>query len=225
MSQIRSSPTRTARRPQPTWEVAHLFPAQGDWTEEEYLALDTNHLVELSNGVLEVLPMPTTSHQLVVGFLYRLLLDFTAIAGLGMVVMAPLPIRLWRGKIREPDVLFSLQEHSEQIREEFWSGADLVMEVVSGSGEDRRRDLVEKRREYARAGIAEYWIVDPREENITVLRLSAKRYIVHGIFGKGEMASSHLLTGFTVDVTETFSRKAPRAASKKARKSGRRAQQ
>jgi Uma2 family endonuclease len=48
-----------------------------------------------------------------------------------------------------------------RVTDEYWEGADLVMEVVSSHDEDRRRDLVVKREEYARAGIAEYWIVDP----------------------------------------------------------------
>ncbi len=42
--------------PEPAWEVAHLFPAQGHWSEEEYLALNTNRLVEFDQGVIEVLP-------------------------------------------------------------------------------------------------------------------------------------------------------------------------
>ena len=40
---------------QPVWEIAFLFPEQGDWTVEEYLALDTNWMVEFDDGVLEVL--------------------------------------------------------------------------------------------------------------------------------------------------------------------------
>ena len=48
---------------EPTWDVAQLFPPQGDWSEAEYLALDTNHLVEFSQGFVEFLPMPTLSHQ------------------------------------------------------------------------------------------------------------------------------------------------------------------
>src|SRR5712692_7578885 len=57
MSRIASRKSRTIFRTEPTWEIAHLFPDQGTWTEGEYLALDTNHLIELSNGRLEVLPM------------------------------------------------------------------------------------------------------------------------------------------------------------------------
>jgi Uma2 family endonuclease len=75
---------------------------------------------------------------------------------------------------------------------------------VSGNKEDRRRDLVTKRKEYARAGIPEYWIVDPREERVLVLRLEGKCYKIHGDFSKGQAASSVLLPGFSVDVNELF---------------------
>lgn len=57
---------------EPTWEIARLFPYQGEWSEEEYLALDTNHLIEFDHGSLEFLPMPDIGHQRVVAFLYRL---------------------------------------------------------------------------------------------------------------------------------------------------------
>jgi Uma2 family endonuclease len=202
--------------------VAHLFPTQGNWSEEDYLALHTNRLAELSDGVLEVLPMPTTSHQLLVLYLYGLLLAFTAARDLGTALVAPLRVRLRRGKYREPDVLFMAKEHAGRIGEEFWDGADLVMEVVSDDPEDRRRDLVTKREEYAQAGIAEYWIIDPRDERITVLRLRGKRYVVHGEFAKGAVASSHLLPGFTVDVSEVFSRKLTPATGGKATRKPRR---
>ena len=55
---------------EPAWEVAFLFPAQGEWSEHEYLELDTNHLVEFSHGQIEVLPMPSDRHQAIVGFLF-----------------------------------------------------------------------------------------------------------------------------------------------------------
>jgi Uma2 family endonuclease len=209
MSQTRKIPSRAPSQAEPTWAVAYLFPMQGNWTEEDYLALNGNQLVEFSHGFLEVLPMPTTSHQLLVVYLYGLVLAFTTSRDLGTVLVAPLRVRLWRGKFREPDVLFMLKEHTGRIGEEFWQGADLVMEILSGEKEDRRRDLVTKRREYARARIPEYWIVDPQEERITVLRLAGKRYVVHGEFPKGTEAFSHLLRGLTVNISEAFSHKVP----------------
>src|SRR6266852_6254861 len=103
MSTVRS-PAKPAVG-EPAWEVAYLFPAQGSWTEGEYLDLPGNRLVELSDGFLEVLPMPTMSHQKIVLALYRALLAFVGVDGLGTVLVAALRVRLWKGKIREPDVV------------------------------------------------------------------------------------------------------------------------
>jgi Uma2 family endonuclease len=183
---------------EPAWDVARLFPEQGAWSEEEYLALGGNRLVEFSDGHVEVLPIPTTSHQLIVAFFYQALRGFVIARAAGTVLFAPLRVRLWPGKFREPDIIFMAAEHASRIGEAFWEGADLVMEVVSD--DDRRRDLETKRREYAQAGIAEYWIVDPREGRITVLRLDGTVYAIHGEFAAGTQATSHLLPGFSVEV-------------------------
>jgi len=68
----------------------------------------------------------------------------------------------------------------------------------------RRHDLETKRREYARAGIPEYWIVDPEEEQITVLTLKEGKYVVHGMFERGMVARSALLEGFERAVDEVW---------------------
>jgi len=205
---------------EPAWEIARLFPAQGAWCEDEYLALETNRLVELSQGRIEVLTVPTTSHQMLTAYLYGLLLAFASARDLGTVLIAGTRVQLWPDTIREPDVVFLLKEHADRMSEEYLLGADLVMEVVSGGAEDRRRDLKKKRREYAQAGIPEYWIVDPREERITVLRLDGKKYAVHGEYAKGTKAASHLLPGFEADVAATFAQRLPAAPKPRRRPRG-----
>jgi len=152
--------TSVVEMAEPTWDVAYLFPRQGAWSEEEYLALDTNHRVEFSHGYLEVLPMPTEGHQLIVAYLYGRLLAFLRQHCPGAVVLfAPLPVRLWAGKYREPDLVLMLAEHADRRHEQYWEKPDLVMEVISS--DYRRHDLETQRREYAQAGIPEYWVVDP----------------------------------------------------------------
>jgi Uma2 family endonuclease len=194
-----------SRAPQPTWDVATLFPVQGNWSVEEYLALPGNRLLELSDGVLEVLPMPTTLYQWITWFMCNSLNRFTeGWSGLGLALPAPLRVRLREGKFREPNVVFLLSKHKERALEEYWQGADLALEVTSNDPADRRRDLVTKRAEYARARIAEYWIVDVKLKEITVLRLKGKAYEVHGIFKKGQTATSRLLPGFAVAVADVF---------------------
>lgn len=94
--------------PEPAWEVATLFPPQGQWSEGEYLALtdDTRRLVELVDGRIEVLPMPTFEHQLTVGFLYRTLYDFVSLHDLGWMVVAALRVHVRDDSFREPDIVF-----------------------------------------------------------------------------------------------------------------------
>jgi Uma2 family endonuclease len=179
------------------------------WTEEEYLALETNHLVELSDGNIEVLPMPTVMHQLMVLYLYKLLDSFVESKQLGRVLAAPLKVHLRKDKFREPDVLFLKRGKIARMGNQFWDTADLVMEVVSD--DNRQHDLKKKRRDYATAGIPEYWIVDPQESTITVLTLGPskkrKSYAVHGVFASGSRVRSKLLAGFEVDVEAVFSQK------------------
>lgn len=204
MSTTTRDPSAPARAgpPEPAWDVARLFPEQGHWSELEYLSLNGNRLVEFSHGWVEVLTMPTMAHQLMVLFLYEVLKSFVSPRQLGRVLVAPMRVRLWPGKIREPDVIFMLADHAARMGNEAWEGADLVMEVVSD--DDRRRDIETKRFEYARAGIPEYWIVDPMLQQITVLRMDGDRYVVHSESKPGGRAASALLGGFELDTTAVF---------------------
>lgn len=187
----------------PPWELALLFPRQGQWTESEYLALRSRHLVELSEGCLEVLPVPTAFHQFIVLFLLDCLREYARTHPPARVLPAPMPIRLWPGKMREPDIVYFHPDRLPNVHGQP-NGADLAVEVVSEGEENRERDLETKRSEYAKAGIGEYWIIDPAECNIIVLMLDGHAYREHGVFGSGATATSALLPGFSVDVNRAF---------------------
>jgi len=187
---------------EPAWEIAKLFPNQGQWSVEEYLSLPGNHLVEFSHGNVEVLPMPTEMHQRIVAYLYEAILSFVRPINLGLVLFAPLRIRLEPNKIREPDIAFMLKSNASRRTNEFWNGADWVIEVVSN--DDRRRDLEMKRFEYARAGIPEYWIVDPLNSQVIVLTLQEDRYVERGTFKPGDHAESSVVNGFSLNVSQMF---------------------
>lgn len=188
----------------PAWALATLFPGQGDWTEDDYFQLETGHFVELANGFLEILPMPTWLHQRIVAWLFLRFSEWNAVHRLGEVLFAPLPLKLFPGTIREPDLL--VIEHSPQgrSREKYPTSALLLVEVVSDCVDARQRDLVTKRTEYARAGIQEYWIVDPLERSVLVLRLDGTGFREHGRFGPVEQATSDVLAGFTVDCDQIW---------------------
>jgi Uma2 family endonuclease len=189
---------------EPAWDIARLFPLQGSWSEEEYLALPGNHLAEFDHGRIEVLSMPSELHQLLVFYLSGALRTFVNAEQLGTVLFAPFPIKLWEGKLREPDVVFMRKEHADRRRGSYWLGADLVMEVLSP--DDPKRDRETKRREYAMARIPEYWLVDPMAQTVTVfvLEREADTYSVRGTFGAGAKACSATLSGFHIEVGELF---------------------
>jgi len=183
--------------------VLELLPRQGDLSEDDYLWL-TDHsrrLIEFADGYIEVLPMPTRSHQLLLKFLLRLFEGAVEPSG-GIVLFALLRLRLRPGKFREPDLLLLLNATDSRNQERYWHGADLVLEIVSADKPER--DLVVKRREYAEVGIPEYWIVNPLDQTVTVLTLDGDRYIEHAIFTPGTLASSVLLPGFSLLVSDIF---------------------
>jgi Uma2 family endonuclease len=191
---------------EPAWEIALLFPPQGQWSEAEYLKVteSTNQLVELTDGKIRVLEMPTTAHQMIVEFLLDAFRAFIKARKLGRMLFAPLRVKVRENKFREPDLMFMRRGHFDRAGEDYWEGADLVVEVVSNNPDGRTRDLVEKRLDYAEAGIPEYWIVDPARKQVTVLVLRDGSYATLGEFRPGQEAASELLEGFSVDVAEVF---------------------
>ena len=152
--------------------------------------------------------MPTSTHQAILAILYRLLHAHLTPRG-GVVLFAALRMRIREGKFREPDLLLLLDRSDARYGDRYWLGADLVAEVVSADDPDR--DLVVKRADYAEAGIPEYWIVDPRNETVTVLVLEGNGYVERGVFASGDTTTSPLLAGFAVDVTALFD--APRSGA------------
>ena len=183
--------------------VADSAALQGFWTEAQYLALtnQSNRLLEFTDGCIEVLPMPTQRHQAISRFLFLALYFFVRGIG-GNVFYAPLRLRIREGKFREPDLLLVTDAEDPRCRNDYWFGADLVVEVVSP--DNPTRDLIDKRKDYAEAGIPEYWIANPVTGTLTVLVLLGDEYREHGVFQPGEQAGSPILPGFSVDVRELF---------------------
>lgn len=183
--------------------TCEALPRQGHWTDDEYLWLTDRcrRLIEFTDGYVEELPMPTSSHQAILAFLYRLFHSHLEARG-GVAMFASLRLRIREGKFREPDLLVLRDRRDDRYQDRYWLGADLVAEVVSP---DRpARDLVEKRGDYAEAKIPEYWIVDPRDQTVTVLSLRERSYVEHGVFSRGDNAPSASFDGLVADVDALF---------------------
>ncbi len=183
--------------------LSDTLPRQGRWSDDDYLWLTdrTRRLIEFTDGCIEELPMPTSTHQAILAFLYRALYAYLAPLG-GAVMFSALRLRIREGKFREPDILVLHDRTDPRYQDRFWLGADLVAEIVSSDRPER--DLVDKRADYAEAGIPEYWIVDPRHDTITVLTLATGAYVEQGVYSRGDTATSPLLAGLAIDVASTF---------------------
>ena len=76
------------------------------------------------------------------------------------------------------------------------------MEILSGSTE--KQDRTEKFYEYEKAGVLEYWIVDPSAQTIEVFVLDHEAYKLLGKWSAGEAAYSKVLDGFEVKIDEVM---------------------
>lgn len=144
---------------------------------EDFLAdPDCEGRFEWVDGEVLALSPASLPHQRILGLIYRLMMDWPRLGG--TAYLAPCMMRLpTRPSGREPDLLFLRTARAHLERANYIDGpADLVVEIVSPESE--RRDRVEKRAEYERAGIEEYWILDPAGRGATFLRLGPEgRYL------------------------------------------------
>ena len=140
--------------------------------EDLYNTPDDGNRYEILDGALLMTPAPGAEHQDAVGSLLELLREPARQLGF-KALPAPMAWRIGPGNVPEPDVVVASKD---LISSRAIEGPPvLVIEVLSPSG--RARDLYEKRRIYAEGGAGWYWIVDPIEPSLTVLRLAAAGYV------------------------------------------------
>lgn len=186
-----------------TEDLLSVLPAPGQWSDDDYLWVtrNTRRLVELAAGKLEILKMPTEEHQAIVAAIFLALRAYLAPRG-GVVHFAPLRLRVSEGRFREPDVLALISSRDPRRGNAYWTGADLLVEVLSADDPDR--DLITKRAEYALAPVPEYWVVDPRVRSLTVLSLDGSAYREHAVFLSGSRVTAATLAGFEVGLDSLF---------------------
>jgi Uma2 family endonuclease len=181
-------------------ELAYELLAGQTWSEEAYLTFSEafNRSLELSEGRLVILPMPSLTHQRILKeFVYRAQTWLNE-SRRGEVLFAPHPIRLWPGKYREPDAMIWLAEHKERMGERESGPPDLALKIISPGNEPH--DMETKFQEYALAGIPEYWIIQPGTRGISIYGLEGREYRLREHFGPGQLASSVVLKGFGIQV-------------------------
>jgi len=179
-------------------------PLQGSWTYDDYAALpDDGHHYEIVNGVLLMAPAPDLGHQSIVLRLSHYLFVHTELAGLGRVFVAPVDVELGPKNVLQPDVVVILNAHLDRMTAKKIIGApDLVVEVASPS--TAAIDRLTKYDVYARAGVAEYWIVKPDSRAVELLILEDGEYRSLGVFSGKATLPSRIAPGLSVRVEQFF---------------------
>ena len=182
------------------------WPAQGKWTYEDYKRLpDDGRRYEIIEGVLYVIAAPNFDHQYTVGEIFAALRTYVRERQLGIVISAPFEVNLPDiAQPVQPDVLFVAAERAPRPGAEDFTGApDLIVEVLSQS--TARTDRLVKFGAYERAGVREYWLVDPRTHSVEVYSLSEEdTYEMAGQYTPGETVESAVLSDLALPVDDLF---------------------
>lgn len=167
---------------------------------------------ELIDGEHYVTPSPNSRHQLILGNLYFLIRRWLEDHRVGTVFMAPLDVVFSRFDVVEPDVLYlSNDRASEALTKANVQGVpELVIEI--GSPSTRTRDETIKRQLYERAGVSEYWIVDPELDVIRVFRRDGERFArpIELSAEAGDTLTTPLLEGLELRLADAFRDECPR---------------
>lgn len=185
------------------------WPSQGEWTYEDYKKLpDDGRRYEIIDGVLYASAAPTFDHRYTVMRLSIFLSDFVSQHQLGVIMKAPFEVHL-PGIARpvQPDVFFITTTHLPSLGATSFTGTpELIAEVLSLS--TARTDRVVKFSAYERAGVCEYWLVDPCARSVEVYSRSEEGICgMDGQYITGETIMSTVLNGLALSVDEIFARK------------------
>lgn len=145
-------------------------------TFEEYLKIDIEGaLTEWVDGKVIAFMSNNLLHQRVSSFLEMVMKLFVETHSLGEIIRAGYPMKLEVQKRgREPDVFFVGKDNAHRLGHTFLDGAaDIAVEIVSP--ESVERDTEEKFGEYEKAGVGEYWLIDPAKKRAEFYILDANQ--------------------------------------------------
>lgn len=149
-------------------------------TLEQWADLDEDVDGELVDGALVEEETPSALHEAIAACLLMLLRVWVAPRG-GVAFGAELKLAVSKRRGRKADASAYLPGRPLPGRN---AGAtrrppSVVVEVVSPRPRDVRRDVVDKKKEYAVFGVTYYWLVDPQARTFEVLELGSDgRYTV-----------------------------------------------
>ncbi len=179
------------------------IPEKERYTYADYAALPEGAPYQLIDGELVMTASPNIQHQRIVRRLLRVMDAFVEENDLGEVFVSPVDVYLSETDTPVPDLVFVAKERLGIVGAQKIEGApDLVVEVLSPS--TGYYDLRKKKRLYAEAGVAEYWVVDPLEESVEVHTNAGGAFDLHQRAEEGGRAASQTIGGFSVGLSDLF---------------------
>ena len=185
-------------------------------TFDEYLSYsdNTDKRYELIDGELIALPPESEPNNFIANYL------FFYLASSGLVPLRLIKthncevqvavLRSGDAANRYPDLIILEPEHIPLTANRLTITFDmlpplLVVEVVSPGRVGMERDYNRKRAQYAARGIVEYWVINPIQQVVTVLRLEDGQYIEFGVFRDGEAMISPMFPQLSLTVQQILS--------------------
>lgn len=225
MATALTSPDRTKRSQRPRdlhrMNVGELFdlaerlngqPVPGvRMTETEFLQwCDEELRAEWVNGRVILMPPVSDAHDDLDTWLIALIRLLAEEQDLG-VVRQDMFVRLsGQRRLRVPDVMFISKERLQQLKPTFLDGApDLVIEIISPDSQSR--DRREKFGEYEKAGVREYWIIDPLSQTVEVYRLERRKFVL--VETEGDAVASSVLPKLKLKVSMFWQKPLPKIMS------------
>ncbi|HEX7080556.1 MAG TPA: Uma2 family endonuclease [Gammaproteobacteria bacterium] len=165
---------------------------------------DTGHY-ELLNGRVVMSPPAGYPHGEIGSNVQRVLASFVWDRKLGRVFDSSQGFELPSGDTVEPDHAFVSHERraaapAPEAGRFLRVVPDLIVEVMSGR--TASQDRGEKKAIYERNGVLEYWLLDPRAEEVTVFHALAGRFDGGSVYAVTDRLSSQVLAGLTIDVRD-----------------------
>ena len=172
------------------------------FTYEDYLATPEDERYELLDGHLIMIAALNLKHQRVLLELARRLAQFIDDRGRGELFIAPCDVYLSDTDVVQPDLLFVSREHGHLLSDghKVRGAPDLVIEILSPSSADTDRGA--KRDLYGAHGVAEYWLVDPIAETISIHRQREGILATTVTVTRGETLRSPLLAGLELHLDD-----------------------
>ena len=178
------------------------------YTYDDLMRWDDGVRYELYDGIPVALASPSDVHQEILSALHYQLYGFLR-GKPCRVYPSPFDVRLFdtaedrpedSGDVVQPD-LTVVCDPSKVDRYGIHGAPDLVIEILSPS--TRGNDRLVKFDLYERAGVREYWIVDPDARAVQVYTLEEGRYHAADVFTAGPVPVG-IFEDFRVDLSEVF---------------------